>query len=291
MPGFYLPSENEYDPSTDDFFPPFVSKERRYKHFDLPLPKSEREQVINFSSEEKARRFLPLLGFTEQKRRYVRDAFGTRETKVKERPIRFAGHADSAYLQAYAHHLSGEYERALIADGTSGVVLAYRRGGGTNIHHAKALFDEIRCRSDCTVMAMDISGFFDCLNHRLLRDEVAGVLGSTRLDGHHATVWKNVTRYSWVETADLDVVLGRNRNGHGRVCSPMDFVETIRGRRGGLVQTHDQPFGIPQGTPVSGLYANIYLRSFDRELKALLGENAGEKVGRGSDGMSPLRAA
>ncbi len=37
MPGFYLPSENEFDPSTDDFVLPVVSKERRSKHFDLPL--------------------------------------------------------------------------------------------------------------------------------------------------------------------------------------------------------------------------------------------------------------
>lgn len=266
MPGFYLPSENEFDPSTDDFVLPAMSKERKYKHFDLPLV--DRELAFDFSREDEPHRFLPLLGFTDVARRYVRKASGQREVKVKERPIRFAGHEDAAYLQAYAGHLNGFYERALAQDDTSGSVLAYRRGGGTNIHHAKALFREIRSRGDCTVFAMDISGFFDCLDHLLLRDEVAGLLGVTRLDGHHATVWKNVTRYSWVETSDLDKVLGRKRNGHGRVCSPADFSNHVRGRKGGLVRTHNQTFGIPQGTPVSGLYANIYLRTFDREMIA-----------------------
>ena len=52
MPGFYLPSENEFDPSTDDFVLPVVSKERKYKHFDLPLRESEREHVIDFSLED-----------------------------------------------------------------------------------------------------------------------------------------------------------------------------------------------------------------------------------------------
>ena len=146
MPGFYLPSENEFDPSTDDFVLPVVSKERKYKHFDLRLRESERDKVIDFSREDEPHRFLPLLGFTDEARRYVRKASGAREIKVKERPIRFAGHADAAYLQAYAEHLNGFYERALTQDGTSGSVLAYRRGGGTNIHHAKALFDEIRSR-------------------------------------------------------------------------------------------------------------------------------------------------
>lgn len=266
MPGFYLPSEDEFDPSTDDFVLPAISKERKYKHFDLPLV--DRELAFDFSREDEPHRFLPLLGFTDVARRYVRKASGDREVKVKERPIRFAGHEDAAYLQAYAGHLNGFYERALAQDGTSGSVLAYRRGGGTNIHHAKALFDEIRSRGDCTVFAMDISGFFDCLDHLLLRDEVAGLLDVTRLVGHHATVWKNITRYSWVETSDLDKLLGRKRNGHGRICSQTDFSDHVRGRKGGLIRTHDQTFGIPQGTPVSGLYANIYLRTFDREMIA-----------------------
>ena len=47
MPGFYLSSEDEFDPSTEDFTFPVLSKERRYKHFDLPL--TDREQVFDFS--------------------------------------------------------------------------------------------------------------------------------------------------------------------------------------------------------------------------------------------------
>lgn len=287
MPGFYPPTENEFDPSTDDFVLPAISKERRYNHFDLPLPESERELAIDFTQELEPHRFLPMLGFTDLARRYIRqkdadgkwlrDADGDfiRKVKEKPRPIRFAGHADAAYLQAYAEHLNPFYERALAEDGTAGAVLAYRKGGGTNIHHAKSLFDEIVHRQDCTVVAMDISGFFDCLDHTLLRDEVAGLMDETRLNGHHGTVWKNVTRYSWVETEDLDTVLGKKRNGHGRVCSPADFVQHVRGRKGGLVRKHDQTFGIPQGTPISGLYANIYLRTFDREMMAWVGRYGG----------------
>lgn len=278
MPGFYLPSENEFDPSTDDFVLRSISKERRYKHFDLPLRENDREWEVDFSQETKAHRFWPLLGFTDLARRYIRikdddgnwkrDANGDFERKVVEklRPIRFAGHEDAAYLQAYATHLNDFYERALTKDGTASNVLAYRKGGGTNIHHAKSLFDEIVERGDCTVIAMDISGFFDNLDHLILRDEVAALLGASRLDGHHGTVWKNVTRYSWVETVDLDERLGRNRKGRGRVCTPQDFVTHVQGRKNGLIRTHDKPFGIPQGTPVSGLYANIYLRTFDREM-------------------------
>ncbi|WP_425403440.1 antiviral reverse transcriptase Drt2 [Hwanghaeella sp.] len=275
MPGLYLPTADEFDPSTDDFILEAVSKERQYKHFDLPLSDENREITIDFSEQTEPHRFLPLLGFTDTVRKFVRNSQGIRVPKEKERPIRFAGHADAAYLQAYAEHLNRFYEQALTRDGTTGSVLAYRKGGGTNIHHAKSLFDEIKRRGDCTVITMDISGFFDCLDHMQLRDEIAGLLDVERLDGHHATVWKNVTRYSWVETDDLDKVLGKKRRGHGRICSPKDFVQHVRGRKDGLVRVHDHPFGIPQGTPVSGLYANIYLRSFDREMIAMWNRQGG----------------
>ena len=287
MPGFYLPSENEFDPSTDDFVLRSVSKERRYKHFDLPLRDSDLEREFDFSQEKTVHRFWPLLGFTDLARRYVRikDADGNwkrnangdfeRTVVEKPRPIRFAGHEDAAYLQAYATYLNDFYERALAEDGTADNVLAYRKGGGTNIHHAKSLFDEIVSRGDCVVIAMDISGFFDNLDHLLLRNEVAGLLDVNRLDGHHGTVWKNVTRYSWVETVDLDEKLGRNRKGGGRVCTPREYAAHVQGRKNGLVRKHDLPFGIPQGTPVSGLYANIYLRTFDREMVAWCKERGG----------------
>lgn len=153
-----------------------------------------------------------------------------------------------------------------MSDGTANSVLAYRRGGHTNIHHSKSLFDEIRQKRNCTVIALDISGFFDSLDHLLLRDAIASILSVERLEGHHATIWKNVTRFAWVETADIDTVLGKKRAGLGRICSPQDFVTHVRGKSSGLVNTNDDPFGIPQGTPVSGLFANIYMRTFDKEI-------------------------
>lgn len=266
MPGLYLPSEIEFDPKDDDFVSPFLSKERRYRHFDLPLDKSKRINTIDFLHEADKHRFLPLLGFTDETRRISFDADGSRNIKIKKRPIRYASHNDSNYLQHYSNHLSEYYDIAIKRDGIEKTILAYRRGGKTNIHHAKSLFDEVRERQDCKVFAIDISGFFDNIDHKLLKDEICALLGSSRLCGHHFTVWKNITSYSWVETSDIDELLGKKRERRGRICSQEDFKEHIRGRNSGLIRKNDQSFGIPQGTPVSGLYANIYIRTFDREL-------------------------
>ncbi len=287
MPGFYQPSQNEFDHRTDDFVPLEFAKERKYNHFDLRLREVDRELAVDFSIENKAHRFWPLLGYTDVTRRFVRkknadgqwikdsDGNFVRCEKLKKRPIRFASHSDAAYLQAYASYITGYYERALAKDGTSQSVLAYRSGGGTNIHHAKYLFDEILDRGDCSVFAMDISGFFDCLDHKILRDEIAGLLDTKQLDGHHGTVWKNVTRYSWVETTDIEELLGKTRPFNGRICSPTDYVEHVQGRKSGLIRTHELSYGIPQGTPVSGLFANIYLRTFDRQMTAWCAEHGG----------------
>jgi hypothetical protein len=81
MLGFYLPSENDFNPSTDDFILRSISKERQYKHFDLPLRECDREREIDFSRETKAHRFLPLLGFTDLARKYVRVKYDNGEWK------------------------------------------------------------------------------------------------------------------------------------------------------------------------------------------------------------------
>ena len=49
----------------------------------------------------------------------------------------------------------------------------------------------------------------------------------------------------------------------------------MQGRKNGLIRRYELDYGIPQGTPVSGLYANVYLRSFDREMIALCSKYGG----------------
>ena len=274
MPGLDLPTEDDLDPETDDFYHSFQTKERTYTHFDLPLTPEQRSRGYDLDREEQTHRFLPLLGFTDIRRKVVWDD-GAYKVIEKPRPIRFASHRDAAYLQAYAEHLGRAYEKAIATDGTSGSVLAYRKGGMTNIHHAHSLFQEIRQRGDCLVVAMDISGFFDCLDHQHLRTALKDVRKTEKLSGHDLTVCRALTRYSWVETEDIDRVLGPKRRRNGMICTPNDFAKHVRGRSNGLVRTHDLQCGIPQGTPVSGLYANLYMRHFDREMCELVGELRG----------------
>ena len=278
MPGLDLPDLDEFDPETDDFVLEILTKERKYRHFDLPIPKESRQMKVDFSPAAPKHRFLPLLGFTDEKRRVVRDDKGVLNVKKrpqprikkKPRPIRYASHADAAYFEGYAGRIGRLYEEPLSEIGLSECVLAYRKGSRTNIHHAKSLFDEVRRRQDCQVIAIDVSRFFDTLDHSHLKLELCRLLGVDYLQDHDWNVFRNMTRYSWVEVSAIESVLGKKRSRMGRICSPKDFKSHVRGRTSGLVRTHDLNCGIPQGTPLSGLYANLYMSSFDSEVADFL---------------------
>ena len=267
MPGPDLEDEDVFDIEADDFIALSMTKSRKYRHFDSPIDQTRLQAGFTLRNSDPTHRFLPLLGYTDQKRRVYRDSDKRLRLNKKPRPIRFASHEDAAYLQAYAQHLSTRYERTLAECELDSTVLAYRPTGLTNIHHAKSLFDEILEKRNCTVTALDISGFFDTLSHSHLKQELADMLGTARLQGHDWAVFSNMTRYSWVEIDEIDQLLGKERALGDRICTPQQFKDYIRGTKGGLVQVHDYDFGIPQGTPISGLYANIYMQSFDKAMR------------------------
>lgn len=285
MPGPDLEDNLSFDPETDDFQHRSLTKERHYRHFDDPISDEERKGGCALNELDINHRFFPLLGFTDTKRRVFRDNDGKLKTKLKPRSIRYASHRDAAYLQAYSEYLSIKYERALQESHLEDCILAYRPIGKTNVHHAKSLFDEIRARKNCHVVALDISGFFDSLDHAHLKHELLSLFDVDKLTSHDWTVYRNVTRYSWVETADIDAVLGKKRRRGNRICSPVHFAKHIRGSQTGLVRTHDLTCGIPQGTPVSGLYANIYMLSFDQDITELM-ESLGGSYRRYSDDIA-----
>ncbi|MEM9715151.1 MAG: antiviral reverse transcriptase Drt2 [Pseudomonadota bacterium] len=279
----YGPTEEDFDHKAEDFFQLPLTKERNYLHFDLKLVRDTSALPL-IDEYEEAHRFYPLLGYTDTREKFVRNEQKQLVKKFKERPIKFSSHRDAEYLQVYGAQLASKYESALARLGLQSAVLAYRKGGGSNIHHAKALFDEVKLYDECVVFALDISKFFDRINHFLLREILEDILGS-RLSGHDWNVFKNITKFAWVEINDIENKLGKDRVRNGRICSESDFKNHVRGKTKGMVRVNQDAFGIPQGTPVSGLYANIYLLQLDRVLKKVC-NNIGGSYRRYSDDLA-----
>ena len=52
-------------------------------------------------------------------------------------------------------------------------------------------------------IAFDIKGFFDNLNHKILRENWKMILDEPKLPPDHFNVFKNITRFSYIDIVDI----------------------------------------------------------------------------------------
>jgi hypothetical protein len=112
-------------------------------------------------------------------------------------------------------------------------------------------------------------------------------------DDHHA-VFKSVTRFSWVDREKLYRALGfigKKKRADGKEVIgylqkqvPMQVCDGKRFRKfvSPLIQTNGTPHGIPQGSPLSDVLANMYLLDFDVAMASSMA-SCGGKYYRYSD--------
>lgn len=137
---------------------------------------------------------------------------------------------------------------------------------GDNVTQARDLIKEIRDRGDVTAIAMDIKGFFDNIDHVVLINALKKVLKVERLPKHEFKIYRRMTKFEWVCTEQLAERLGRKKTVNGQLCTAQEFRDIVRRKDESIVQVNPKSVGIPQGTPLSGLYANIAMLEFDRIL-------------------------
>lgn len=133
-------------------------------------------------------------------------------------------------------------------------------------------------------IALDIKGYFDNLDHGMIKDLWLELLDLDRLPRDHFSVFKNITEYRFVDQKDLYRRLGyiaKQKIGKYEIekytilysempkqlCAPREFREKVCGgdpKFPSLVQKNPNNFGIPQGAPISDLIANFYLMHFDK---------------------------
>lgn len=168
-------------------------------------------------------------------------------------------------------------------------VLSAKGSGKCNINFANEAFSYIRATSECYVYTLDISKFFENLDHKLLRTSWCDLLGKSQLPEDHFQVYKAVTRFAFVDRTRLYEALNIIGTPPGsstsakkflvkrediplQLCTPKEFRHKVKP----LIQVNNSGRGVPQGASISDVLSNLYLFSFDKALHdwvTFLGEN------------------
>jgi hypothetical protein len=224
--------------------------------------------------------------FIEYEKHWTKFSDKGEKGKEKTRLIRYAARRDSCIFSHYRSLLEEKYESKLRHAGISDCVLGYRRipskptsGNKCNIHFAQDAFEKVRHAGNCYVYALDISKFFDNLDHAFLKTAWAKLLGSELLPEDHFQVYKAITTFSSLNRLAVYESLGFiGKPGapskkpkaylvkHGdipiQLCSPSVF----RNKLAPLIKVNNSSCGIPQGAAISDVLSNLYLFDFDMAL-------------------------
>lgn len=285
-----------------------ASDVKHYPHFDSWISVESANELVADPNRVARHKFYPFFLYHDSWQPFRQGGDQKGKPKPKSRPIRYAARKDAYIYTYYRRILSERYEKEIAESEISDCVVAYRKikkkngGGKCNIDFAKDAFDEIEKLKNCVAIALDIKGYFENLDHYLIKEAWCRLLGVDRLPSDHFTVFKNVTDYHVVDQKEAYRRLGFLKevdvNGVKRekytvsykkmplqLCTPEEFRSKICGYgnnlpsivKGNVDESGNKlDHGIPQGSPISDLIANFYLFNFDITMKNLAARNGGK---------------
>lgn len=249
---------------------PKIWGSKKYLHFDSSYGASSSRKLVskiykNGIDEKYVKHFChyPLI---VQYKKQIKYKSGKK--KIKHRKISLVSHRDSILLKVYCELLTPNYECFLKGHNLENEVVAYRKKH-SNIDTAKEVFDFIKKssvenRNNIYVIKGDFKDYFNNLDHNAIKINLMKVLDVKRLTDDWYSVYKFITKSAYVNHSELP-----KKGIKYSYCKCAKEFPKFISENNIVIHRSSKRKGIPQGTPISGIIANIYAFDMDRELKKI----------------------
>lgn len=244
-----------------------------YHQFDSPMTINQKEDFWNsiYSSPDivTKHQFLPMvlreksfLKFHMVKKNDVKKVV----IKPKVRPIVEVAHRDAAIYKLYSTLLSEKYEKKIADAPIYSAATAYRPINKTNIESSHEVMDMVVGLGDAWIIKGDFKGFFDTLNYRILKKQLMQVIGQgNELPSDWYAVYKSLTQYRTIAASNITDKMNDYAKLSGKYVHEIrDLDKLITEKK--IKVSNKSSRGIPQGTSMSAVMANVYMLEFDKKV-------------------------